>query len=292
MAFVIYDLFFGDLFGQLQSMKQGGRGFDEIWFSLLGFKAYVTPSRGTKEYFHFEIPGQACELIPNALLQGLDDVLRHNFPKRYHYTRLDLAFDEVPFTPQEVEAAIKDDLVTCVAKRRTLEVQQSPFDAKPNGDIGTYTVYLGSRQSERMIRVYDKRGFTRLELELKGKRADLVAKEVFGAADLDTWYAITLSHLLDYVRFETAWWHEFTGRAGRAWATVTTPGKVTEEKAAGWLRHQVAPMLSVLHDLYPEHFVRDLITQGRVKRRRSKKYDLLLSDGQRRRNRGVENDNG
>ena len=57
-----------------------------------------------------------------------------------------------------------------------------PFERQENGELGTHTVNLGSRQSERMIRVYNRRGFTRLEMELKDKRADLVAKEILQAA--------------------------------------------------------------------------------------------------------------
>ena len=150
-AFMLYDLFFKDLFGELESMDHGGRGFDEIWFSLLGFKVYVVPSQGDAEYFHFEIPGQACELIPWGIYQALDDVLRNNYPDHYHYTRLDFAFDEMPFTPQDVEEAIKGGKVKSLAKRKTMAVQQSPFEPKANGEMGTYTVYFGSRQSERMI---------------------------------------------------------------------------------------------------------------------------------------------
>ena len=63
-AFMLYDLFLRGSFGELQSMGNGGRGFKEIHYSLLGFKVYVDPSRATEEYFHFEIPGLACELIP------------------------------------------------------------------------------------------------------------------------------------------------------------------------------------------------------------------------------------
>lgn len=50
-AFMLYDLFFKDLFGELQSMGHGGRGFQEIWYSLLGFKVYVFPSRGSLNTF-------------------------------------------------------------------------------------------------------------------------------------------------------------------------------------------------------------------------------------------------
>ena len=102
-ALLLYDLFFQDLFGELQDKGHGGRGFNEVWSGLLEFRVYLTPSHGEDEYFYFEIPGQACEQIHWKILQGLDKVLRTNFPGRYRYSRLDFAFDDLPFTPQDVE---------------------------------------------------------------------------------------------------------------------------------------------------------------------------------------------
>ena len=276
-AFMLYDLFFKDLFGELQDEGHGGRGFQEVWSGLLGFKVYVTPSQGEKEYFHFEIPGQACEQIYWQILQGLDDVLRNNYPERYHYSRLDFAFDDLPFTPQDVEDAIKKGRVTSSAKRETTMITKMPFERRQNGELGTHTVNFGSGQSERMIRVYNRRGFTRLEMELKDKRADLVAKEILGASDVSEWFEIALAHLLDYVNFDAVWWKEFTNGAGRAWATVTTPREVTEAKMSKWIERQVAAALSVLHDIKPEGYFDDLLRMGRVKRRRGRRYDLLLS---------------
>ena len=157
-----------------------------------------------------------------------------------------------------------------------MTVQQSPFEPKENGEIGTYTLYFGSRQSERMIRVYDRRGFTRLEFELKQKRADLIAKQIFRESEASEAFDIVLSHLRDYVNFDAAWWEEFVSGVGRAWATVTTPREITEATITSWLAHQVAPSLSTIHDLHPEDFVNDLIASGRAKRTKSSKYQLLL----------------
>jgi hypothetical protein len=274
---VLYDLFFKDLFGELQSMGHGGRGFDELWSGLLEFRVYLTPSHGENEYFYFEIPGQACEQIHWQILQGVDDVLRNNYPGRYHYSRLDFAFDDLPFTPQDIENAVKTGRVRTSATRDTLTTSKRPFEKQENGELGTHTVNLGSRQSERMIRVYNRRGFTRLEMELKDKRADLVAKELFRASDVSEWFGIALAHLLDYVNFEGSWWREFVSGTGRAWATVTTPREITEAKMTKWIEHQVAAALSVLHDIKPDGYVEDLVRMGRAKRKGDKRYALLLS---------------
>jgi DNA relaxase NicK len=274
---LLYNLFFRDLFGELQDTGHGGRGFRERWTGLLEFHVHLTPSQGEEEYFYFEIPGQACEVIHWQILQGVDKVLRTNYPGRYHYSRLDFAFDDLPFTPQDVEDAIRNGRITSSAKRDTLSINRMPFEPREDGKLGTHTVNLGSRQSERMFRVYNRRGFTRLEMELKDKRADLVAKELLQAGTADEWFGIGLAHLRDFVSFDAPWWPEFTKGSGRAWATVTTPREVTEERMTKWVQHQVSAALSVLHDIKPDGFLEDVIRMGRVKRRRDKRYALLLS---------------
>jgi len=277
-AFMLYDLFFKDLFGELQSMGHGGRGFDQIWHSLLEFKVYISPRHGGIEYFNIEIPGQACELISWQLFQGLDDVLRSNYPNDYHYTRLDFSFDELSFSPQDAEDAISNNQVRSLAKRETLIVHKSPFEKRDNGEIGTHTIEFGSRFSERMIRIYNRRGFTRLEIELKKNRADLIAKQIFSAQDVSEWWPIMISHLRDYIDFKTDWWDEFINGVGRARAIVSSPKEMSAERITRWLEKQVAPSLSAIHDMRPDYFLKDLIMQGRIKR--GTRFDLLLADTQ------------
>jgi DNA relaxase NicK len=276
-AFQLYDVLFKGLFGELEAIGHGGRGFKEIWHSLLAFKVYVTPSMGTEEYFNFEIPGQACELIDPQIFLKLESILSYGY-REYRYKRLDFAFDDLGFTPQDVELAIANDQVRSLAKRETMTVHRTPFEKRENGELGTYTVNFGSRQSERMIRVYNRRGFTRLELELKGKRADLVAKQIFSASDASNWRVTVMSHLQDYIEINSDWWKEFISGTGRAWAIVSTPKEVSQANMTKWLEHQVSASLSVINDIRDDGFLEKLISTGRIKRRRNKRYNLLLAN--------------
>lgn len=274
---MIYDILFKSTFGDLEELGHGGRGFKEIFHSLLEFKIYLTPAHESQgNYFHFEIPGQACELLQHAYFQGLESLLSSNYPNAYSYKRIDLAFDNCPFTPSDVEEAIREGKVRSLAKRESLEEHNSPFALKDNGEEGTHTVNFGSRSSERMIRVYDKRGFTRLELELKELRADLVAKELFQADDVSKWYEIMVGHLRDFIDFDTSWWDEFIGSLGRAWAIVTKPKEIEIGKLLNWIDRQVAPALSVVEDTQPQEVMEILIRRGRE--RRGSKYNLLLDN--------------
>jgi DNA relaxase NicK len=276
-AFIIYENIFRERFGDLEELGHGGRGFKEIFHTLLEFKIYLTPAYKTEdEYFHFEIPGRACELIPWHYLKVLEFYLPPNYKDGYSYTRIDLAFDNLSFTPQQVEQAIREEKIRSLAKRESLEVHQSPFVIKDDGGIGTYTVELGSRTSERMVRVYDRRGFTRLELELKDRRADLVAKELFRADDISEWYSIMISHLRDFVDFDTLWWEEFVKSTGRAWAKVSNPKDIELEKIISWFEHQIAPALSVLVDTQTNIRMQELIDRGR--KHRGSRYNLILGE--------------
>ena len=69
------------------------------------------------------------------------------------------------------------DIVT-LAKRDQIRLDQSPFALREDGQIGTTTVYLGSNESGRMLRVYNRRGPTRIELQMRDDRAQLVAIDI------------------------------------------------------------------------------------------------------------------
>lgn len=277
-AIRIYDILFRDTFGDLEDTGHGGRSFKELYQSLLGFKIYLTPSNPEKHYFHFEIPGKACEQIHWTYFQALEELLEANYKENYSYKRLDFAFDHTLFTPYEVMQAIKDKQLRTLAKRDTVSDHSSPFALRDDGEEGTYSIYLGSNSSQRMIRVYNKRGPTRLEFQMRDDRAQLVTKEILSSPSIEDWFPIMIGHLRDYVDFKTEWWNKFTNGIGRARAIVSTPKEISMEKLLHWFDHQIAPALSVIEDTQSEHFREALVKRGRE--RRGARYNLLLQDNQ------------
>jgi DNA relaxase NicK len=275
-AFSLYSNIFEDSFGIIQALGNGGRGFKEIYHGLLELKIYLTPVNPCAEnYWHIEIPGQACENLHQKYFMALGDYLESNFKDRYSYKRLDIAFDNVGFEPIDVENAIKSNQVRCLSKRETLRSLSSPFQLKDNGSIGTYTVEFGSNQSERMITVYNKRGYTRLEFQMRGDRADVVAKKIITPQLENNWFGSAIEHLRDFVDFETAWWVQFVNGNARAFETISRPRDVSMNKLMRWMDHQISPALSVAVDVLPEESMNNLIRNGR--RRRGSRYDLLLN---------------
>lgn len=275
-AIAIYDLLFKAQFGELVDTEHGGKFFKEIYQSTFGFKVYMTPSKGNAEYFHFEIPGEACEHITWNYFFALGEYLRCNYPEKYHFTRIDLAFDHVPFTPNQIYDAIGQGQVRSLAKRETLQKISRPFEPKENGELGTCTVSFGVRSSERFLRVYDRRGFTRLEFEVKDRRADLIGNEVLTLLDESPIFPSMASHLMDFVEFQAPWWDEFIKGQARAWAKVTQAKEVTLSNLLQWLEKQVVPGLSVVADVLPEEYLISMLKRGR--NRRGPKYNHLLKD--------------
>lgn len=261
-AMALHETIFQDDLGSLEAKGHGGRGFKELYTAALAYKLYTNPVAQPGEYYHIEIPGQACEVITWDTIQNLFEYLELNHADKYAFRRLDLAFDHPGFEPEDFTEAIKEDKVRSLTKRETIVIHQSPFRKRDSGDeIGTYTVEFGSMYSERMLTIYNRRGFTRMELKLRGKRAEFVAAHLFSNPDVNEWYKVMIAHLLDFVDVDTDWWREFISRIPRAGMTVSTARELTSERILTWMYRQVAPALSAINDAYTEEAIKTLVTQ-------------------------------
>lgn len=81
--------------------------------------------------------------------------------------RIDIAFDLAAGSPTIAELFSEHQAGRVVCRAREYQYIQSP-----SGN----TLYLGSRTSGTFVRCYDSRGFTRVEYEFKGTRAQQVAE--------------------------------------------------------------------------------------------------------------------
>ncbi len=274
-ALALWDVWFNEHLGEMQSTGHGGRGFNKIFTALAASRLYADPPRGKeaekkREYFHIELPGQACDALPPYLIgQFLMDLSRH---EEFKVKRIDLAWDNVPFTPSDVKATIDANLVRSLVKRSTLVFTDSPYEEREDGTMGTSSCQLGSRQSARMIRVYDKRGPTRLEFQARDKRAHLIALSLAPKHD-KFWPNIARGHIRDYIDFvdmETGafvdWWGDFIKEAARTNQTITNARKTEINSMVAWVNNQVSPTLSVIEDVFGSETIKEFIEEGRRKR--------------------------
>jgi hypothetical protein len=138
------------------------------------------PEMGTNMMFD----GRACSEL-YKLSVNLLDMVRELSQDGYQFTRLDLAIDihgveiDIPLLAQsEHKGSVNNDPIL-VTKGK---------DAR-----GGSTLYLGSRTSEKFLRIYDKAkeqgladvNWVRVELELKGETATKIASRIVHMSDDD-----------------------------------------------------------------------------------------------------------
>lgn len=108
------------------------------------------------------------------------------------------------------------------------------------------TLYVGSRTSDLFLRVYDKgaqletgENWKRVELEVKGTRAIIVARE-FASRDDNGVYKMTKSLIAGMAQFDDDTWRDLVGdltlRLGKSQDNLPD--------TAGWILGQVAPAMA------------------------------------------------
>lgn len=230
--------------GDMVQVGHGGRGYKEFYTSGTGANLYTVPVNGGN-YFTVELKGSACDCLTPDDIQDIMILKRGGL--RVNITRIDLAFDHVPFTPEMFLEEIKLDRLTCKANRESMRVNDS-FNKKQEdgGGVGCMTVYVGSPASERMLRVYNEHGFTRCELQLKDKWANNAFDLVVGSRIPD-WYGAAMSVLTNFIRLNTDWWLDFVGCSVPADIRVYSARNKSLSKLETWVKKQLAPGLFTLY---------------------------------------------
>lgn len=199
------------------------------------------------------------------------------------FTRLDLAVDDHGAKFFDV-SDVRDFLTRqeVVSKFRTYrDVYESTFTGENTG----HTIYFGSRQSEVMLRVYDKQleqnnkasdpdkviteKWIRWELELKDARANIAADFLIQRKQIGN---IVMEVLNNYVRFivnddsnrsrcsSHPLWEKFVGAVGKLRLFVAAAEKTIRDKKR-WLIRQCMPTIAAViisdggsFDIITQHF--------------------------------------
>ena len=277
MALKAWELWFEKYLGKLEPLGHGGRGFRQLYQSLGGAKMYCSPVGNDlpETYIHLELPGTACDALPDEVLHEFMVTMRRW--EKMNVTRIDLAWDGVAFTPMETRNAVMEGSIRSLLKRRTLKFWEEPLGLKDNGEIGTTSMSVGSRQSERMLRVYDKRGDVRLEFQARQKRANLIADLLLDKPS--EWGKEAIKHLRDYLDFEIegkmlVWWKNFVGETERAGKKITDVRVAEIGRMVDWIMNQVAPTFSTVIDVIGKDMVEEVMVEGR--RNRKQRLKALL----------------
>lgn len=231
------------------------------------------------------LPGDACEALGVAGVVGVATLL-----DLVPNSRLDVAWDVDGITPVQVrDDFLAGQVVTRIHRqvnKETGRMQGVDFRSNHEGD----TVYLGSRSSTRFLRVYDRRGPTRVEMEWKKERAELLWARLLACAE-EEWSSEALSELRAFVDFrersegdrpETApllsWWAEFTDGAGRWCASIPRKAVKSVDQLRMWVRRQVSGVLALVADAVGDWNTEldDILTEGRIRYRARRDRVALL----------------
>jgi len=252
----------------MESTGHGGIGFRALYQGLHGFQVYAEPVNEGAVYVSVSIPGEALHNIGlQKVIQALVWLYEEDF--RYKVSRADLAFDTQLFNVQQFEDAYFEGLAVTPSKK---------WDVHKSSENNGHTFYVGSRQSLAFLRVYHKvdgdsygsEPFTRVEMELKGIRADMAISELL-AADVSSWSEMACGWLNSFIEIPLPWWAAFLSSAKKSWVKIKR--RISTVASMGvWLKNQVAPTLATWVQA---------VSQGESDKLTRQLNDLLL-DGQSR----------
>jgi len=128
---------------------------------------------------HIIWPGDACDNCPVDIVT----LVQHLIDAKFSFTRIDMAIDAINFKLRPQRATKELKLGRCKTRAKL-----SPTNSDPR-DLG-YTQYVGKKASEIYLRIYDKAeemgidaDYTRVELVVKGRRANVAARQIVQSVD-------------------------------------------------------------------------------------------------------------
>lgn len=246
-------LYIRDFFGaqQEKALEYSGHGgslFNRLCVGLDGMQLYSEPLREIegKPYCSFRLPGSSLRAVGLSQVQAFYEAL---IEENIHVTctRMDTAFDTQTFTVGDFREAHFNMEVQTKSKNF------KEFVTYAAEKITGHTLYFGSRQSETMLRVYLKTDgdsfgegvpFTRVELELKGKRGAFAFVELM-AWDMAHWAVTAGQWLTAFVDVAQDWWARFVEGFVSCWMAIKRKSSTMNKKRA-WLLEQVSKTLATV----------------------------------------------
>lgn len=287
--------------GTFRESRTGKYGYTLAWFlenADRGQLAIYTGKPQAPREVHVDITGGVTSGWTYDFIQSVVRFVRDNKGK---VGRLDIAFDD---TESEVSVEMVEEAVRKgQAVKRSKQWQK--IEKGDNGNQSTgYTLYLGSRQSDTFLRVYDKAKqhraegrecpdrWVRWELEIKCQRAEQCGR-VLSAIDETQFREFAVGLLRSSVDFRDTsydaeaweryrspllpWWESLTAGFAKARLAVQKVQKKIED-VKQWASKSLAPMLAVLCASREagQAWLEQMIVTG-PDRWKQKHYDLLAS---------------
>lgn len=203
----------------------------------------ATPTMGA----HYIYSGQALANLDEVFQDGGQHVLKWHIDKGHKCTRIDLAidvWDDTSILPQIRGKAERNEF-SGTARSATIVA---------SSDGAGLTVYIGSRTSERFVRIYNKaaqtgtqRPWVRIECEVKGDSARAVGSAILHAGNGGL-SLVAQSVIRRVVHFDCkAWKAVLSGDE----IEIGTP-KIEERQTEAWILGSVAKAIAKFEQNYPD----------------------------------------
>lgn len=237
----------------VEVLDRGMHGYTKAY--QVGFvRVAYHPDRPDMRVF-VESRGEGCQWL------GLERLAQLFYGLNLRVTRIDPCVDHCPFTPAQLLAEWqKGNVNTQVrypqeAKPGRENIRTHQWHSSAKGD----TLYLGSNQASQMMRCYDMRGFTRVELQCRKERAHKNAELLFQAVDggPEAFSRVVLGLIRGFVDFRDLsvdsnptrapllpFWAEFVEGCEKVKATLEGKAAQTFERLRAWLEFGVSAMLA------------------------------------------------
>lgn len=237
------------------------------------------------------IPGAALARVDGRMHLGIFKRLKSSY--NFEPTRFDIALDDYlkKMSPDFIMQAIRDKNYVGFGKSSVITNQSKSVEG-----LDGWTIYMGSRKSDKMYRYYDKNAESkgqinafRLEAELKDFKAkqvwDLITQIPENDANaLQFYQSILLEVVIGGIDFRNLsadsnktrcpkleWWQEFIDYVHSTGGIKLTGirSKSSLQKTVSWVKNQVETSLAMLRDVLGSQqfhgFIRDAIDSGRLR---------------------------
>lgn len=249
----------------LKILKQKKKDFESLDKGGLGYKKQIY-CENIRIYFDglkgmgvcVSISGKGCRYMEAQNINLWSLIFRLARSARINITRIDLALDTDLKLIDKVRESV--DKKKYISKSRSISYICKSFESCTR----TETIYIGSRSSELMIRLYDKAieqkldgiDWERWEIVLKKKKISevipLLEKDISQTFKdiLYTYFRPLKSVESNKSRSKVCRWYlDFLGKVKKV-SLYTDPKEKTIEDKWNWLEKQVAPTMALLSEAF------------------------------------------
>lgn len=263
--------------GVLHELRQTFGGANLLLHGLSGYTRSIPILGGTGKIMyhpervemgvHVMLPASALANIwADGLFENIPDFLSWILDREGKCTRIDLAIDTDKVHIDTIEAACTD---VAAGGQETLvtRCQKVDLDKSLRGSKGK-TIYVGSRNSDRFVRFYDKaveQGlegvvWTRCEIQHGGEHANVVAHSIIqgGLDPVELFNSVVDFRDPDSDphpsrRSRCDWWETWLGVCTSRVSFAIVQLDKAVKQVAEWVVTQVAPSLAMLAMADPEN---------------------------------------